>query len=393
MHPPGADTVLVRYGELGLKSEQVRRMMSECLSGNIAAMLGQRGVTGTVDDERDRIYVRTDDPEAATDAVADVFGVVSASPAVSVAPTLDAITAALAEAAIAHYTGGTFAVDAHRAGPADAHDFSSKELEAAGGRAVWEAVDFEPTVDLDDPDVTVHVEARPHEAFVFLETRDGPGGLPLGTQEPMVALVSGGIDSPVAAWRVMKRGVPVFPVYIDLGEYGGPDHRARALSTVADVARYAPGRDMRLRVVPAGDAVARLVDELDDLRMLALRRFMLRAAEQVARDVDAVGIVTGESVGQKSSQTTANLAVTSVATDLPVHRPLLTVDKTTITQQARAIDTFEDATISTGCNRVAPSLPETAATLDAVRAAEPDDLFDLASDGAAAVEVVELPAR
>ncbi|MDG5778293.1 tRNA sulfurtransferase [Haloarculaceae archaeon H-GB2-1] len=391
MHPPGADTVVVRHGEIGVKSEQVRRKMEQRLYDHVQAILDDRDVPGTVEQRRNRLYVHTDESavEAATEAVSDVFGVVSASPAVVVDPEMDSICETLAAAARDHYDGGSFAIDARRAGHADEHEFTSEDLERRGGSAVWDAVDFDPEVDLDDPDLTFYVEARPDVAYVFLEKREGPGGLPLGTQEPMVALVSGGIDSPVAAWRAMKRGIPVIPVYLDLGRYGGPDHRARAEATVSDLSRYAPHHDMRLRVIPAGDAVERIATSVEKDRMLAFRRFMFRAAERVARDENAVGIVTGEAVGQKSSQTTANLAVTSEATTLPVHRPLLTADKTDITEQARAIGTYTESTIPAGCNRLAPSFPETNADLDEVREVEPDELFELAREAAASVEVTD----
>jgi len=124
--------------------------------------------------------------------------------------------------------------------------------------------------------------------------------------------------------------------------------------------------------------------------MLVLRRFMLAAAEAVAEAEDAVGVVTGEAIGQKSSQTSANVAVTDPATTLPVHRPLLAMDKAEITQTAREIGTFPDSTVDTGCNRVAPEIPETNATLDAVREAEPDDLFERARAAAAGREVVPI---
>jgi len=112
--------------------------------------------------------------------------------------------------------------------------------------------------------------------------------------------------------------------------------------------------------------------------MLSLRRAMLAMADAVADDHDAVGIVTGESIGQKSSQTAANLAVTGRATDLPVHRPLVTTDKTDILERARDLGTYEDTSIPAGCNRVAPDHPETNATVEAVEDAEPDDLFERA---------------
>jgi len=381
MHPPDADSVLVRHGELGVKSEQVRRKMEEQLADNLRAMLDARGLSGDFEQRRNRLFIHTDQPAGVTAAAADTFGVTSASAVTTVDPTLSAIEEALAATTREQYGGGTFAVNARRAGPATAHPFSSTDIESDGGTAVWEAIEelgTEPAVDLDDPDFELFVECRADEAYVFCEKRAGPGGLPLGTQRPVVALVSGGIDSPVAAWKLMKRGAPVIPVYVDLGDYGGPDHRARAVSTVSELASYAPGHDLSVNVVDAGDVVADLSQDLGALRMLVLRRFMLAVAEAIAHERDAVGIVTGEAIGQKSSQTSANIAVTDAATTLPVHRPNLTVDKSEITNHARAIGTFEDSTIDTGCNRVAPSHPETNASLEAVRSAEPDDLFERA---------------
>jgi thiamine biosynthesis protein ThiI len=381
MYPSDADVVLVRHGDIGVKSEQVRRKMETRLAANLRAMLADRGVDGDVEQRRNRLFVHTTDPGGATAAAADTFGVSSASPAATVDPTLEAISGGLATAARDHYDGGAFAVSARRAGPADAHPFASTDIESAGGAAVWDAIaalGTDPVVDLEDPDFELFVECRETEAFVFLERRDGPGGLPLGSQRPVVALVSGGIDSPVAAWHLMRRGAPVVPVYVDLGDYGGVDHQARALATVESLADYAPTEDSSTHVVDAGDVAADLDAEMGHLRMLALRRFMLAAAEAVAEDVGAVGVVTGEAIGQKSSQTSANLAVTDAATTLPVHRPLLTADKPEITQRARELGTFDDATVDAGCDRLAPSLPETNASLEAVRAAEPDDLLERA---------------
>jgi thiamine biosynthesis protein ThiI len=391
MHPPGADVVVVRHGEIGVKSDQVRRKMETRLAGNVNSLLADRGVDGEVDRHRNRIFVHTGEPEAATAAATDAFGVVSASPAVTVEPTLESILDAFREATEAHYSGGSFAVDARRAGEADAHPFASTDIESDGGSVVWETIESmgeEPAVDLDDPDFELFVECRADAAYVFLEKREGPGGMPLGTQRPVVAMISGGIDSPVAAWQTMRRGCPVVPVYVDLGDYGGPDHQARAAATVADLARYAPSYDMDLRIVPGGDVVAELVQTTDDTRMLHLRRFVVAVGAAVARETDAVGVVTGEAIGQKSSQTSANLAVTDAAVDLPVHRPCLTMDKTDVIDRAREIGTYEESTIDAGCNRVAPSFPETNAELTRVRAAEPDDLFERARTVAGEAELV-----
>jgi len=385
MHPPGAETIVVRHGELGIKSDQVRIKMERQLQGHIECLLEDREIPGRVRTERNRLYVETDPEhiEAATDAATDAFGVVSASPAIRVDPELDTILDAMERTTDACFESGTFAVDARRAGASEVHDFDSRDLEQDGGARVGETIaslGHDPDVDLDDPDFTVFVEARPEKAFIFVEKRAGPGGLPLGSQQPLVALLSGGHDSPVAAWEMLRRGSPVIPVYIDLGKYGGVDHRARADAAADRLARLAPQYDMSLRILDFGALVDKLMAETQATRMLSLRRAMLAAAETVAREHDAVGLVTGEAIGQKSSQTSANISVTDAAADIPVHRPLLTTDKTDIMEQGRELGTYEDSSIPTGCNQVAPSYPETNATLEQVENAEPGGLLDRARE-------------
>lgn len=384
--------VLVRHGDIGIKSNRVQTSMERRLRDNIQAVLDDRDVPGEVERDWGRLYVRVEDPAVAPEAAraaAATFGVVSASPARSVPPSLDAISTALAETAAERYTEGTFAIDARRTGE---HDFTSQDVGEVGGEAVWNAVqdEFDPAVDLDDPDLTLSVEVRQDEAFVFVDDVQGPGGLPVGSQAPVVALVSGGIDSPVAAYLAMKRGAPVLPIYLDLGQYGGPDHRARAISTIETLAAYAPHRDWTVRVVPVGEYLERLVERVGDTRMLSFRRFMYRIAGHVAAEEGAVGIVTGEAIGQKSSQTTTNLGVVDRASELPIHRPLLSRDKQEIISLSKEIGTYEDAIVDTGCNRIAPEQAATRASLETVTGAEPDDLFEWAATAAERREVVRL---
>ncbi|GAA0644202.1 tRNA sulfurtransferase [Salarchaeum japonicum] len=390
MIPPGADTVLVRHGDVGSKSAKVQSDMERVLRENLERTLESRDIEAAVDVRWARIFARGDDVDAIADAATDAFGVVSASPCLVVDPSMRGIRRALANTAREHYDGGAFAVEARRAG---SHDFTSQDIGRDGGEAVWEAVenDFQPEVDLDDPDITFFVECRDDAAYVFLEKRDGPGGLPLGTQRPLVALVSGGIDSPVAAYEAMKRGAPVIPVYLDLGPYGGPDHEARAIETVRRLSAYASGRDLTVHRVPTGPAVERVVEATGAERMLVYRRLMYRIAEAVAEEAGAVGVVTGEALGQKSSQTAANFAAVDDATTLPIHRPLFTRDKQDIVSQARDIGTFDTATVNAGCNRIAPDYPETNADPAAVRAAVPDDLPCLIETAVEDRDLVEVP--
>ncbi|WP_416839831.1 tRNA uracil 4-sulfurtransferase ThiI [Haloferax sp. DFSO52] len=372
-----AHVVLVGYGEVGTKSSSVRAKMEARLRENLQAVLDDRSLSGRVEGEWSRIVVRDPtDPEAVAAACADVPGVVWARPSVVCDPTLDAIVATCRRLAADHPDGARFAIDGDRVGAKDAHDFSSRDIARKAGSIVVEETGA--PVDLDDPERTYRVECREDAAYVSVRRFDGPGGLPLGTQGKTVSLVSGGIDSPVATWEMMRRGCEVVPVYVDLGDFGGADHRARALETVRAIARRAPNFDMRVHVVPGDEVVQKLMDTVEATRMLSLRRVMLAIAAEVAKDEHAHSIVTGESLGQKSSQTGENIAVTEAVVDYPVHRPLFTRDKTAIVEAARELGTYTDSTLPVGCERVAPSFPETNASLSAVESAEPDELFDLA---------------
>ena len=394
MHPSDADTVLVRHGEIGTKSDQVQRRMERRLQSNLRIMLAHRSIDAMVEGQRGRIYIRTDG-SAVTDAhtvATDTFGVASASMCVTVEPTLDVITSTLASTARGIPPNGPFAVDARRAGQPEEHPFRSKDIEEVGGSAIWDALD-DPVVDLDDPAQTYYAECRPEEAFIFLERTAGPGGFPLGTQGTVVALISGGIDSPVAAWEAMRRGCRIIPVYFDFEAYGGPDHVARALESVRTLASYVPAGELKPYVIPIGDPVALLVENVGRTRMLSLRRLMFAIAARIADREGAHAIVTGESIGQKSSQTGVNIAVTSADVRLPIHRPLLDRDKEPIIAAARKIGTYQEARIDAGCNRVAPVHPETNATRAQVVAAEPDGFMRAVEPAIAAAERPIITAR
>jgi thiamine biosynthesis protein ThiI len=163
----------------------------------------------------------------------------------------------------------------------------------------------------------------------------------------------------------------------------------RAVETVRALSSYVPDATLPLLVAPGGDGIEQIAEATETCRMLVVRRFMFRIAEQVATSHDAVGLVTGESIGQKSSQTSANLRVTSAVTDLPVHRPLASMDKTEITARASEIGTLTDSTIETGCHRLAPPNPATRPPLSTVRNAEPDGIDELVTRATAVLEQID----
>lgn len=390
---PGADAVLLRYGDISTKSDRVRRRMEDTLLANLRWTLADAGVEALIEREWARPIIVPDDAEAVSAAAriaARTIGVVSASPCRRVDPDRDTILDTVAVVAEAGCIESPFAVRARRSDKS--LPFTSTELERAAGSVVLEAAPpgDELAVDLDDPATTLNIEVRDDAAYVFTNVIDGPGGLPVGVQEPCVALISGGIDSPVAAYRIMRRGCPVVPVYIDLGSYTGPDHQARALEAIAALRPVAATSANDVYLVPGGDTVVDLVDRVDRGRMLVLRRFMFRVADRIAEEVGATGIVTGEALGQKSSQTAANLFATSTVTDRPIHRPLLTLDKNEITELAKMIGTYHSSTIDAGCPSIAPRQVATMATPAEIDGLEHDDVEEFVEDAVASAESIDV---
>ena len=377
MDLPGANTIIVRHSEIGTKSSQVQAKMERQLGANLQEHLNSRKIPGSISTEYGRVFVHSQQPRKAANVAARTFGVISASPAIEVEPTESAIIDTVTTIAPTVYTEGSFAVRVRRAGPKERHSFTSQELESIAGSAIWESIEsnFDPVVDLENPDITFSIECRDDSAYIFIDTLRGPGGFPYGTQGTVVSLISGGTDSPVAAYEMMRRGCTIVPVYFDFEEYGGIDHVARVVEATRKIASYTPTGKLSLMRVPIGDKVQELLNTTTETRMLSLRRLMFAIASYVADEVGAVGIATGEALGQKSSQTGPNLAATATVSPYPIHRPLLNEDKESIIRQAKMIGTYEESRIEAGCNRVAPSFPVTAATAEEVEEAEPPNFL------------------
>jgi thiamine biosynthesis protein ThiI len=195
-------------------------------------------------------------------------------------------------------------------------------------------------VDLHHAELEIHVEVLPAETFVYVNRVAGPGGLPVGASGTVVALLSGGIDSPVAAWRMIKRGCRVVFVHFHSVPYL-PDisqGKARALVERLTEWQYAS----RLFLVPFGEIQREIVLSVPGpARVVVYRRMMIRIAEALARQVGAPALVTGESLGQVASQTLANIARIDEVATMPVFRPLIGTDKIEITTEAQRLGTFE----------------------------------------------------
>ena len=362
------DSVIVHYQEIALKGRN-RPWFIERLVVNIRAALADvdgvrvRAIMG-------RIEVQLG-PRTAWDTVrerlARVFGIANFSRARRVDRDLDA----LATAILGDLEGRapcSFRVRVRRADKAYA--LTSPEVERTVGGRIKAARGW--PVDLGDPDLEVRIEILVREAFYSLERNPGPGGLPSGASGPVLCLLSGGIDSPVAAYRLMKRGCRVRFLHFHSFPILSHASRDKARELVRHLTRWQ--LTSRLYQVAFGEIQQQVVLSVPPpLRVVLYRRLMLRIAERLAWRCGAAALVTGESVGQVASQTVENLAVIDAAVSgLPLLRPLIGSDKDEITSEAQSIGTYPISIIPDQdcCQLFTPRHPATKAARAAVEDAE-----------------------
>jgi len=382
---------LVHYHELGLKRGN-RPLFLRHLARNLRratsdlAPVKLRQVSG-------RLLLDLEDhpdPAAVRDRVRRVCGVASVALAYRVVSTVDAMKAVIAKL-IEERSFASFRISARRA--FKTYPMTSVELNRELGAFVLERV--ASRVDLRHPELEIHVEVMPAETFVYVDPVSGPGGLPVGASGTVAALLSGGIDSPVAAWRMMKRGCRVLFVHFHSAPYLPPTSQAKARALVGVLTQWQ--YDSKLALVPFGEIQREVVLTVPPpARVVVYRRLMVRIAEALARKHGALALTTGESLGQVASQTLSNIARIDDVAGMPILRPLIGMDKLEITEEARRLGTFEisiepDADC---CTLFVPKHPATRMTEHEVAAVEAGleipRLVAAGCDGAS-VEAFEFP--
>ncbi|MBI2017001.1 MAG: tRNA 4-thiouridine(8) synthase ThiI [Candidatus Rokubacteria bacterium] len=372
--------VLVHYHELALKRGN-RPLFLRHLVRNLARATADLGPVA-LRQLSGRILLDLDGhpaPEAVRDRVTRVCGVSSAAIAWRVPSTVEAMKAVIARL-IEGRSFASFRITARRA--FKTYPLTSVELNRALGAFVLEHA--ATRVDLHRPELTIHVEVLPAETFVYLDKIPGPGGLPVGASGTVAALLSGGIDSPVAAWRLIKRGCRVLFVHFHSVPYLPATSQAKARALVERLTEWQ--YESRLLLVPFGEIQREVVLSVPPpARVVVYRRLMIRIAETLARRAGAQAMVTGESLGQVASQTLANLARIDEAAGMPVFRPLIGTDKLEITGEAKRLGTFEisiepDADC---CTLFVPAHPATRMSAEEVAAVEARlDVARLVAQGA-----------
>ena len=386
-------SVIVHYQEIALKGKN-RPWFIARLVRNIRQAVGGLGVREVrVLMGRIEIVLGPDASwEAVRDRLSRVFGIGNFARAGRAPLDVDAIAAQ-----ILHDLGPddppTFRVSARRADKR--FPLTSPQIEREVGGRIKEARGW--TVDLEDPALTIRVEALTTDAFYSFGKEPGPGGLPVGASGRVACLLSGGIDSPVASWRMMRRGCRV--LFVHFHSYPilsrASQDKARELARLLTAFQF----DSRLVLVPFGEIQQRVVLTVPPpLRVVIYRRLMLRIAERIARANRAQALVTGEVVGQVASQTLENLSTIGSVAGLPVLRPLIGMDKDEITAEAQRLGTFPISIIPDQdcCTLFTPRHPATKARRHEIELAEsqlPIDEIVTGAVGAAAIEEFHFPPR
>jgi len=340
---------LVRYGEIGTKSKTVQKQMVQALRQRVEKKIENKGLEyEKVSQRQGRIIAYVENAEKTAEVLQHLPGIKTVSPAKKAEPDLESIKKVSEKFSY----GKTFGVN-----PNTGHtELSTPEIAKEIGAHVEKFSGAQ--VDLDNPDTWLGVDVREDEAYLFTQTLQGPGGFPAGTQGNYAALISGGIDSPVAAYKMMTRGADITPVYFYNKPIAAEDHLMRFKASVSKLKKFHSEKKWNAYIIDMGEVNKELMN-VGRGRMVLHRKIMFRVAEKIAKEQNFNGIVTGESLGQKSSQTAQNLELTSSDIKKPIMRPLLTMDKNSISEEARKINTFEEAEIDSACRSLSPKNPAT----------------------------------
>jgi thiamine biosynthesis protein ThiI len=380
------NSIVVHYQELALKGKNrpwflgrlvrnLRRALSDldvrnvrALMGRVEVVLGPGVVRAEVNERISRVFGIANFSYAGSTPIDQGRSADALAKAERTGPTadLDAIANAILND-LGDRTCTSFRVSARRADKR--FPITSPQIEREVGGRIKEARDW--TVNLDDPDLVIHVELLTDRAFYFFGKERGPGGLPTGTAGRVVCLLSGGIDSPVAAHRMMKRGCTVTFVHFHSYPILSRASQEKARELVTLLTRWQ--QRSRVYLVAFGEIQQQVVLAVPGpMRVVVYRRLMMRIAEAIAQARGAQALVTGEVVGQVASQTLENLAVIGSVATMPIFRPLIGMDKDEITAEAIRLGSYPISIVPDQdcCTLFTPRNPLTRARLDEIVAAE-----------------------
>ena len=319
--------ILIRYGEISLKSDYVRRSFEDRLINNIRKGLETRGINGKVERGYGRIFIRTEQTKEAIEVLKRTFGIVSFSPCKKIEASLQEITDNLAELGKENIEEDqSFAVRARRTGN---HDFSSKDVEEEAGRNIIEDTGAE--VDLDNPDERVMADIRQGQCYIFREKIDGPGGLPLGTQGNVLSLFRGNCSSFLATWMMMKRGCSVTLIHGKMGPYAEEENIEKALE---ELKKWSHGSPIELLEFNHGDKIFNISESSEKGYVCTLcKRYLYKLASRISERKGCKAIITGDHLYEDMDM----MKFEDSAVEIPIIRPLVGMDESKIRSKCEDI--------------------------------------------------------
>lgn len=350
--------IMIRYGELSTKGKNRMRFINK-LRNNIQDVLSiYPAVKVTADRDRAHAYLHGTDYEPVAESLKQVFGIQNFSPVYKIEKSVPALKAAVQEIMKEIYKDGlTFKISSKRSD--HTFELDSRELNQTLGGAVFEAI---PTiqVQMKKPDINLQVEIREEAAYISYETIKGAGGLPVGTSGKGMLMLSGGIDSPVAGYLALKRGVDIEAVHFASPPYTSPGALKKAHDLTRKLTKF--GGNIQFIEVPFTEIQEEIKAKAPEAYLMTLtRRFMMRITDRIRQIRGGLVIINGESLGQVASQTLESMQAINAVTNTPVIRPVVTMDKLEIIDIAQAIDTFEISIkpFEDCCTIFAPDRPKT----------------------------------
>ncbi|HER7528964.1 TPA: tRNA 4-thiouridine(8) synthase ThiI [Streptococcus pyogenes] len=350
--------IMVRHGELSTKGKNRMRFINK-LKNNIQDVLAPFPAI-TVRSDRDRTHVSLNgtDYQRIVEALKLVFGVQALSPVYKLEKSVPLLVTAVQDIMTSLYRDGlTFKIATKRSD--HAFELDSRELNSLLGGAVFEVL---PNIQaqMKHPDVTLKVEIRDEAAYISYEEIKGAGGLPVGTSGKGMLMLSGGIDSPVAGYLALKRGLDIEVVHFASPPYTSPGALAKAQDLTRRLTRF--GGNIQFIEVPFTEIQEEIKNKAPEAYLMTLtRRFMMRITDAIREQRKGLVIVNGESLGQVASQTLESMQAINAVTSTPIIRPVVTMDKLEIIEMAQAIDTFDISIqpFEDCCTIFAPDRPKT----------------------------------
>ncbi len=358
--------LLIRYGEISLKGRN-RNVFVKKLRNNIKDALSDLQ-TVIIKPERDRMFLFAEDKQDMDEAIKrlpQIFGIQSFSPVAKCEATLDAIKEKAIEIINAGETAGkTFKVEVRRTDKR--FPLVTNELQLEVGSHVLRSFP-ELSVKMKKPDILLFIDIRVEGAFLTAKVYEGAGGMPVGSNGHSLLMLSGGLDSPVAGYLMMKRGVSIDAIHFASPPFTSELAKKKVMDLAEKLSSF--GAAVRLHIIPFTEIQQAIVSQVpENVSMTTTRRLMLQIADKVREEEGALAIVTGESLGQVASQTLESLTAINAVTTTPILRPLISTDKLDIIDIAQKIGTYDISIrpYEDCCTIFSPSNPKTKPKLEKV---------------------------